>query len=391
MNPVIPLNQPDVSEEEIRLVGDAMRSGVLTMGPFCAEFEQLLAERTRRPHAVTVGSGAGAIEIALRALGVGPGDEVLLPAFGFSSMPHSVLNVGATPVFVDVDPSSLNMDPALAARRFGKRTKAMLAALTFGNPALLPELIALCSRMEIPMVENATEALGTTYRNDNAGRFGRIACLGFWANRQVTTGEGGAIVTHDDKLAGACRAIRHQGRVDRVTYAAQSRDLGAILEYVGTAGYDARLSELAAALGCGQLRRLDETVARRQSIANAYMRRLAANPDVVLPTVPDDASVSWSSFTVRLSTRYTADDRDAIIGVLHRQDIGAANYFPAASMLPRVREIVGCSQGDFPVAEGAAARAISLPFFNRMTEDDVDIVCSTLEVALTRVGGVARG
>ncbi len=390
MNPVIPLNQPEVTEEDIRLVVDALRSGVLTLGPFMLEFEQLAAERTRRTHGIAVSSGATSIEIALRALGVGPGDEVLLPAFGFSSMPSSVLNIGARPVFVDVDPSSLNMDPEQALKKFGKKTKAMLAALTFGNPAQLPELIALCSRMEIPMVENATEAIGTTYGSDNAGRFGRLACLGFWTNRQVTTGEGGMIVTHDDVLARNCRAIRHQGRVDRVSYAAQSRDLGTILEYISTAGYDARMSEMTAALGCGQMRRLDETIARRQSLASAYTRRLAANPDLVLPTFPDGASVSWSSFSVRLSTRFNADDRDAIIGVLHRQDIGAANYYPAASLLPQVRALVGCEHGEFPVAEGAAARIIALPFFNRMTEDEVETVCSTLEVALSRVGGISR-
>jgi perosamine synthetase len=387
---VIPLNQAEVTDEDVRCVAEALRTGVLTLGTFLAEFEQLVAERTRRTHAVGVGSGAAAIEIALHALGIGPGDEVLVPAFGFSSMPHSVLNVGARPVFVDVDPLSLNMDPERAAAACGKRTKAILAALTFGNPAKLPELISLASRMEIPMIENATEALGTTYGTDNAGRFGRIAALGFWANRQVTTGEGGMLVTHDDALARACRAIRHQGREDRVSFATQTRDLGALLEYTGLAGYDGRLSELAAALGCSQVRRLDQTIVRRQAIANAYVQRLAANPDVLLPTVPEGASVSWSSFVIRLTTRFTADDRDAVIGVLHRQDVGAANYFPAIPTLPRVRTVCGHEPGEFPAAESAAARTIALPFFNAMTEDQVDVVCSTLEVALGRIGGTGR-
>jgi perosamine synthetase len=332
-----------------------------------------------------------AIEIALKALGVGPGDEVLVPAFGASAMPHSVLNVGARPVFVDVDPLSLNMDPESAARRIGKKTRAMLAALTFGNPARLPELIALCSRMEIPMVENAAEALGSTIGADNAGRFGRIACLGFWSNRQVTTGEGGMVVTHDDTLAAACRALRHQGRVDRMSFAGQPRDIGAMLEHVELGGYDARLPEAEAALGCAQIRRLDETIARRQELATSYLRRLAANPDLVLPTVPEGAGISWANFVVRLSTRFTAEDRDAIIGVLHRQDVGAANYYPATSLLPQVRSLVGTEPGQFPVAESAAARTIALPFFNTMTQDEVETVCGVLEVALARTGGVSRG
>jgi perosamine synthetase len=390
MTQVIPLNQAEITDEDVRTVAEAMRTGVLTLGGFLSEFEQLVAARTRRTHAVGTCSGAAAIEVALRALGVGPGDEVLVPAFGFSSMPHSVLNVGATPVFVDVDPMSLNMDPVRAAAACRKRTKAILASLTFGNPAQLPELIALASRMEIPMVENATEALGTTIGSDNAGRFGRLACLGFWANRQVTTGEGGMIVTHDDALARTCRSITHQGRQDRVSFASQTRDLGAMLEYTDAAGYDARLDELSAALGCSQVRRLDETIARRQAIANAYMRRLAANPDILLPTVPEAASVSWSSFVIRLGTRFTADDRDAVIGVLHRQDIGAANYFPACPLIPRVRAICAIEPGEFPVAESAAARTVALPFFNTMTEDQVEVVCATLEVALARIGGTGR-
>jgi perosamine synthetase len=386
---VIPLNQPDLLEEDIRLVAESLSSGTLTMGPFLLEFEQLCAERARRPHGVGISSGATAIEIALRSLGIGPGDEVLVPAFGFSSMLNSVLHLGATPVFVDVDPLSLNMDPERAQKAIGKRTKCMLAALTFGNPACLPELISLCSRMELPMVENASEAIGTTYGNDNAGRFGRLACFGFWTNRAVTTGEGGMIVTHDDRLAAACRAIRQQGRVDRMSFAGQSRDLGALIECVST-GYDARMPEMCAALGVAQVRRLDETMAKRQALAGAYIRRLAANPDVQLPTVPDGATMSWANFVVRLSSRYTADDRNAIIAVLHRQDVGAANYYPAQPFLPQARLVSQHQPGDFPVAENAAARTIALPFFNRMTEDHVDTVCSTLEVALQRVGGVAR-
>lgn len=387
---VIPLNRPEILEEDIELVAETLRRGTLTLGPRLLEFEQLIAERTRRPFGVGVASGAAALEIALRAVGAGPGDEVLVPAFGFSGMAHGVLNVGARPVFVDVDPLSLNMDPAQAAKRIGKKTKAMLAALTFGNPAMLPELIALCSRMEIPMVENASEALGTTLGEDNAGRFGRIACVGFWTNRPVTTAEGGMIVTHDDTLAAACRALRHQGRVDRMSFAGQPRDIGAILEHAALGGYDARMCELTAALGCAQVRRLDATITRRQDLANAYLRRLAANPDVVLPTVPEGASVSWANFVVRLSTRFTSDDRDAIISVLHRQDIGAANYYPATSLLPQVRALCGTEPGEFPVAEAAAARTIALPFFNTMTEDDVETVCNVLEVALARTGGTHR-
>ena len=252
----------------------------------------------------------------------------------------------------------------------------------FGELGRTPQALA---KQPVP----ASEAIGTTLNSDNAGRFGRLACFGFWTNRAVTTGEGGMIVTHDDRLAKACRAIRQQGRVDRMSFAGQSRDLGSLLECVSS-GYDARMPEMCAALGVGQIRRLDETINRRHVIAGAYMRRLAANPDVLLPTVPEGSTVSWANFVVRLSSRFTSEDRDAVIAVLHRQDVGAANYYPALHLLPHSRAAVSHEPGDFPVAENAAARTIALPFFNRMTEDQVDTVCSTLEVALQRVGGVGR-
>ena len=178
--------------------------------------------------------------------------------------------------------------------------------------------------------------------------------------------------------------------MDRMSFAGQPRDAGGILEHMPLGGYDARMTEAEAALGCGQVRRIEDTVMRRQALASCYVRRLAANPDIVLPTVPDGASVSWANFVIRLSARFTSDDRDAIIGVLHRQDVGAANYYPATCLLPQVRAVMGTEPGQCPVAESAAARTIALPFFNRMTDDEVETVCDVLEVALSRTAGGSR-
>jgi perosamine synthetase len=382
---MIPLHQPALEPADFDAVAASLRSGRLTMGPDLIAFEQAMAQRTRRTHGVGLASGSIAMEIALKALGIGTGDEVLVSAFGYSSNVNAVLHVGARPVFVDADPATLNMDPRKAEKACTPRTRAMLVAETFGNPAGFPELIALCSRLEIPMVENATEGLGCTIGSDNVGRFGRIACFGFFTNRPITTGEGGMIVTHDDHLAAACRAMRHQGRVDRYSFPDQPQELGTKLQHAFD-GYDARLPEMNAALGNSQLRRLDESMQRRGEVANAYMRRLAGEPDLILPSAPEECRMSWSSFVVRLSDRFTKEDRDLVIDGLHRLDIGAADWWPCAALLPHVRKALGHAPGDFPVAERLAQRTLALPFFERITENEIDEVCDSLRLLMGRVG-----
>lgn len=387
--PVIPLNQPSLSDEDRSAVLDALQRGRLVMGPAVLEFERLMAERTRRPYAIAVASGGLAIEIALKALGIGPGDEVILPAFGHASNVHSVLHCGARPVFVDVEPRTLTMSAAAAERAVTARTRAMLVGPPFGNPTALPPLISLCTRLEIPMIENGGEGLGSTIGDDNVGRFGRIATFGFFVNRPVTTGEGGMLVTHDDHLAATCRALRNQGRVDRMSFPGQDADLGMILDH-RCDGYDARMPELCAALGASQLRRLDESMERRTEIVELYMERLCGNPDLILPTIPENARVSWSAFVVRLSDRFSELDRDLIINTLHRHDIGAANYYPCQSLLPHVREAIGTQPGDFPVAESIAGRTLALPLYDRMRPSDVATVAQVLELAISRLT-VTRG
>ncbi|MFZ4696906.1 MAG: DegT/DnrJ/EryC1/StrS family aminotransferase [Phycisphaerales bacterium] len=382
---MIPLHQPALEPADFDAVTASLRSGRLTMGTDLLAFEHAMAERTRRPHAVGMASGSIAMEIALKALGIGTGDEVLVSAFAYSSNVNAVLHVGARPVFVDADPATLNMDVRKAEKAATSRTRGMLVAETFGSPAGMPELIALCSRLEIPMVENATEGLGCTYGSDNVGRFGRLACFGFFTNRPITTGEGGMIVTHDDHLAAACRAMRHQGRVDRFSFPDQPQELGTRLQHAYD-GYDARLPEMNAALGVSQLRRLDRSMERRAEVADAYVRRLAAEPDLILPSAPEGCTMSWSSFVVRLSDRFTKEDRDFIIDGLHRLDIGAADWWPCAALLPHVRKALGHQPGDFPVAERLAHRTLALPFFERITDTELDEVCDSLRLLMGRVG-----
>ncbi len=378
----IPLSQPDITEAEIRGVVETLRSGRLSIGPRLEEFERLLALRVGRRHGVGVSSGTAGLHLALLALGVKPDDQVITPALSFAASANCVLYVGATPIFVDCDPRTLNMRPREVEKHITDKTKAIIAVEVFGNPAGMSELAAISTKYEIPLIEDACEGLGGRYLDDPIGRFGGLAVFGFYPNKQITTGEGGMIVTDDDRIADLCRSLRNQGRAADST--AADEGLGSCLAHERL-GYNYRLSELHAALGVAQMRRLDELIEARQRVAAAYTRRLMGNTDLILPTIEPDTFMSWFVYVVRLNDRFTADDRAYIIEGLHRHDVGAADYFPPIPMLPFYRRMFGYKPGDYPVAESVSQRTIALPFFTRLSDREVDLVCQTLELMMTRI------
>jgi perosamine synthetase len=375
---VIPLSMPDITEAEIRAVCDTLRSGRLSNGSRLLDLEDRIAQRTGRAHAVGVSSGTAGLHLALTALDIGPGDEVITPALSFVASANCVLYVGATPIFVDCDPRTLNMRARDVEAAITPRTKAIVGVELFGNPAGMDELAALANRHEIPLVEDCCEGLGGRHRERPIGSFGRVGVFGFYPNKQITTGEGGMIVTDDDRLADACRSMRNQGRP-----AAVGSELGTWLTHERL-GYNYRLDELSAAIGAVQMRRLDEMLEARAAVAEAYTRRLINSTDLILPTVEPDTLMSWFVFVVRLSDRFTADDRDGIIEGLRRHEVGAAAYFPPIPMLPFYRRRLGHEPGDFPVAESVSHRTVALPFFTRITEREIDLVCQTFELMMTR-------
>lgn len=382
MTDAIPLSMPDITDEEVRAVVSTLRSGRLSMGPSIEDFERHVARRTRRTHAVAVSSGTAGLHLALAALGIGPGDEVITPAFSFVASANCALYCGATPVFVDCDPRTLNLDLDQLESRITERTRAVVGVEVFGNPAGMRRLAAICARHEIPLVEDACEGLGGRLGDEPIGGFGRVAVFGFYPNKQITTGEGGMIVTDDDRLADLCRSLRNHGR------AAGSRPHAAGL---GTAitherlGWNYRLDDLSASLGAAQMSRLDELLEARSLVAEAYTRRLLGNTDLIIPTVEPETFMSWFVYVVRLSDRFTGADRDEIIDGLRRHDVGASDYFPPIPLMPFYRERFGYAPGDFPAAESVAQRTIALPFFTRLTRREIDLVCQTLELMMTRV------
>jgi dTDP-4-amino-4,6-dideoxygalactose transaminase len=399
----IPLSRPDITEVEEQLVLKVLRSGRLAMGPLTQQFETLVATRADCRYGIAVCSGTCGLHLALLALNIGPGDEVITTPFSFIASSNVILMVGAKPVFVDICPKTLNMDAAKVEAAITSQTKAILAVETFGNPALMDQYAAIANRHEIPLVEDCCEALGCTHRGRPAGHFGRVGVFGFYPNKQITTGEGGMIVTDDARIAEMCRSLRNQGRATpsdmgqkpsepqntpQMTQARReanpgSPNAGSWLHHERL-GYNYRMSEVSAAIGIGQMRRLDEIIAQRQTVAQMYMDRLGGHPHLVLPTVDPESEMSWFVYVVRLSPTYTGDERDRIIKGLRDSDIGAGDYFPCIHLQKFYQERHGFRPGMFPIAETVSQRTIALPFFNKMTRKQVDAVASTLEVLIKR-------
>ncbi|RMH10051.1 MAG: DegT/DnrJ/EryC1/StrS family aminotransferase [Planctomycetota bacterium] len=376
---MIPLSRPDLSDLEERLVLEVIRSERLSIGPMVERFESLVAQASGRAHGVAVNSGTSGLHLALLALGIGPGDEVITTPFSFIASSNCIAYVGARPVFVDIEPRSLNMDPQAIEAAITPRTKAILAVETFGNPAHMDTYARIAARHELIMIEDCCEALGATLAGRPAGSFGRVGVFGFYPNKQITTGEGGMIVTDDERLAEVCRSLRNQGRpVGQVGGTG-----GSWLEHERL-GYNFRLDELSAALGVGQMQRLESILARRRDVANQYMQRLMGVRDLILPTIEPDVVPSWFVFVVRLSTGFTDVERDRIIESLRRHEVGAAPYFPCIHLQPFYRNMYGYRHGMFPIAESVSQRTIALPFYGSLSARELEIVAQTLEVMIMR-------
>jgi perosamine synthetase len=375
----IPLSLPDITDAEIAIVERVLRSGRLSIGPMAETFETAVAARTGRRHAVSCSSGTAGLHMALLAMGVGPGDEVITTPFSFIASANCILYVGATPVFVDICPKTLNMDPELVERAITPRTKCILAVETFGNPAYMAEYRAIAARHEIRMLEDCCEGLGGAHGGRPIGSFGHAGVFGFYPNKQITTGEGGMIVTDDDRLADLCRSYRNQGRA----IGQAGVGTGSWLHHERL-GYNYRLSEVQAALGVAQMRRLDEILEKRNRVARMYIERLLDHPEIILPTIDERTMMSWFIFVVRLSDRYGREERDRVVDGLRRHDVGSAPYFPCIHLQPFYRERFGFREGNFPMAERVSQRTLALPFFNRLRERDVDFVVQTLALMLSR-------
>jgi perosamine synthetase len=365
----IDLARPEIGSREEQLVLEVLRSGRLSLGPMGERFERAFAAWLGVEDAIAVSSGTTGLHLGVRALGWGAGDEVLTSPFSFVASANCLLYEGARPVFCDVDPVTLNLDPQAAAAAVGESTAGVLPIDIFGYPAALPELEALASRHRLGILEDACEALGAV---DDEGRKvgsrGNLAAFAFYANKQITTGEGGMVVPGDAAVAARLRSERNQGRAP---------DMG-WLDHVGL-GFNYRLSDVAAAVGVAQVEKLDSLLAERERVASLYEQGLAGLEGVSTPIAGRGAARrSWFVYTVRLDS---GSERDRTIARLAERGIASKAYLPCIHLFPHLREL-GYREGQFPVAEAAAADCLALPFFPAMSEGQVDRVCQGLRAAL---------
>jgi perosamine synthetase len=365
----IPLAQPVLGAAEERAVVDVLRSGQLSLGPRVPAFEAAFAARLGARHASAVSSGTAGLHLALRAVGVGDGDEVVTSPFSFVASANAILYERARPVFADIDPRTLNLDADAAAAAITGRTAAILPVHIFGYPADVPAL----ERHGLPIVEDACEALGAVHADGTAvGARGHPAVFGFYANKQLTTGEGGMVT-----MASA----EHKQRIDSERNQGRAADMG-WLDH-DRLGFNYRLSDLACALGLAQLERLDDLLAGRARVARWYRRALAGlveEEGLALPCEDAGGDVrGWFVFVVQLPERR---DRDATIVALRERGVQSKPYLPAIHLMSFYRRAFGHREGEFPVAEAVAARSVALPFFPAMREDQVERVAESLTAVL---------
>ena len=373
----IPLARPDITLHEIKAVLAVLESSHLALGPRLAAFEQAVARSVEMCHAIATNSGTSALHLVIRSLGIGPGDEVITTPFSFIASANSILFEGARPVFVDIEPDTLSINPESIEAAITGHTKAILAVDVFGHPADWPALERIAKRHRLRLVEDSAESLGSTLDGRPCGSFGDAAIFGFYPNKQITTGEGGVVVTNDPEIARLCRSMVNQGRGEE----------GGWLDHVRL-GYNYRMDEMSAALGLAQLSRIGEIMAARTRVASWYREALLKVEGVKVPSVSAGVMMSWFVYVVRLDPRFSASDRARVMKGLQNEGIECRDYFQPIHLQPFYRELLGTKEGDFPVTESIAQRTVALPFYNRLSQDDVQYVAGVLGELVASVGKV---
>jgi perosamine synthetase len=365
----IGLSAPWLEEREEDLVLETLRSGQLSLGPMIERFEAALADRVGASRVAAVSSGTAGLHLAIRLAGLGEGDEVVTTPFSFVASANCVLYEGATPVFADIDPRTLNLDPAAVESAITPRTKAILAVDIFGYPAEYAELEPIAERHGLAIVEDACEALGAEYRGRPLGSHDWPATFAFYPNKQMTTGEGGAVTAGTDEEWEVLKSLSNQGRSDSGEWLTHSR-----------LGYNYRLDDISAALGLGQIEKLDRILELRAEVAARYAALLGQLEEVELPLADDsDHKRSWFVYVVQVAEGI---DRDAVMARLGEQGVASKPYLPSIHLQPYWRERFGTGEGMFPVSEEASRRSLALPFHTRLAQADQERVVEALASSL---------
>lgn len=370
MSQPISLSAPDISQAEIDAVVAVMKTHQLSLGPRVPEFEQAFTRRIGVRHGIACNSGTSGLHLIWKSLGVGAGDEVITTPFSFIASSNSILFEGARPVFVDIEADTWQIDAKRIESAITSKTKALLPVDVFGSIPDMDAMVAIARKRGLRVVEDSCEALGSAYKGRPAGSLADAGVFGFYPNKQITTGEGGMIVTNDDKLAALARSYRSQGRDPEAGWLEHAR-----------IGFNYRLPDINCAIGIVQMQRLDEIIAKRQRVAGWYVERLRGEKRVALQHIPADVNMNWFVMVVRLSDDYSQAHRDATLKKLQAAGIGCRNYFTPIHLQPFYVEM-GFRTGQFPITEALSARTISLPFHNHLSEGDVDRVVTALKGCL---------
>ena len=370
----IDLSGPDITQAEIDAVVAVLSTNYLSLGPKLPEFENAFAQYVGRQHAIAVNSGTSALHLCMIALGIGPGDEVITTPFSFIATSNTILMVDAEPVFVDIDPITYNLDPSAAEAAITPDTKAVMPVEVFGNPAHVDTIYQLAQDHNLICIEDSCEALGSVVNGRPAGTLGHTSAFAFYPNKQMTTGEGGVILTDDDHVADLCRSLRNQGRDPGAGWLAHAR-----------LGYNYRLSDINCAIGIEQLKRIDSFITKRRQVAQWYQQALADEDRIIVPTEPDHCEMSWFVFVIRLRDEFAPEHRDALLDHLRNQDIGCSNYFSPIHLQPFMVERFGYQPGAFPITEKVAQRTIALPFKNNLTQTEIETVTTAVKTGLDQL------
>jgi perosamine synthetase len=371
----IPLSSPDITDQEINAVVEVLKTTTLSLGPKIKEFEENIAKYIGAKYAVAVNSGTSALHLAVKSLDISDGDEVITTPFSFIASSNCMLFERAKPIFVDIREDTMNIDETKMEKVLTSRTKAVLPVHVFGYPCEMDKLTKLTKDHGLAMIEDACEAIGAEYKGKKAGSFADCSVFAFYPNKQMTTGEGGVLVTDREDIYKLSSSLRNQGRDDGMKWLAHNR-----------LGYNYRLSDINCALGIVQLSRIEEMLNKRVKVANLYKEALLEIPEIILPA-EDSGHIkrSWFVYVVRLSPEFSEQQRDKIIEILKKNEIGCNNYFPPIHLEPFYVKQFGFKKGDFPVTESIASRTIALPFFNNLSPESVKYVAKVLKNAIQEV------
>lgn len=367
----IPLARPDITKRDREAVLSVLKTPILSLGPKLKEFEKKFAKYVGRKYAIAVSSGTAGLHLAIKSLGIKKNDEVITTPFSFIASANCILYEKAKPIFVDIDSRTRNIDPEKIEAKITKKTKAMVIVDIFGQPADWGSILRIAKKYKLKIIEDSCEALGSKYKGKNCGTFGEVSVFAFYPNKQMTTGEGGMIVTDNKKIAELCYSWRNQGHSGRDKW----------LDFIRL-GYNYRICDINCALGISQLSHIEKTIKKRDWIARTYNKYLGPIKGLIIPYVaPYTTKMSWMHYVPQLSPKYSRKDRDIILLKLRKVGIGCRDYFPPIHLMPPYRKL-DCQRGDHPICEHISERVIALPLHNEITEQQIIYIAKNFKKIL---------